>query len=333
MTDSDGAPRWRGQPDRLEVWYATFTDPATKTGVWVHAEVVAPESGGAGFGHGWVAVFPGDGSAPSWSRFGPGPVSRGGDVWFDAAGCVVTSSRLAGVAADGTAWDLAYEDDSPTLYTFGRWAWEKEALPGAQIVPTPAAHFTGTVGSVRFDGARGALAHIYGHGNAQRWGWLHADLGDGDVLEVVSAVSRRPGLRRLPPLALVQLRWRGEDWPGEPLAAASLFRTRLALPVWTVRGTVGRTRLRVEVTIPEERAIAVDYADPDGAPGVHQQRDGRRPHHRRPPPRQALAATGRVGAGGDRPRRGRPPPPLTAPAPPRPAPPRPAPPPSAKTFW
>ena len=27
-----GPPRWRGQPHRLEVWYATFTDPRTTDG-------------------------------------------------------------------------------------------------------------------------------------------------------------------------------------------------------------------------------------------------------------------------------------------------------------
>jgi hypothetical protein len=276
-----GGPRWKGQAGRLEVWYATFTDPVSGTGVWVHCEVVAPSDGGNAFGHGWVAVFPGDGGPPSWSRFGPGAVMRragsgsgsmgpGSGSWFDAAGCVVAPGRLSGVAEDGTAWDLTWSDDSAPLYTFGRWAWEKEALPGCQVVPAPAARFTGSVGSLSVVGAVGAVAHIYGHGNAQRWGWLHSDLGGGDVLEIVAAVSRAPGLRRLPPLALVQLRLRssGEDWPGEPLASATLFRTRLALPTWTVRGVVGRTRLRVEVTLPADRSIAVDYADPDGAPAV-----------------------------------------------------------------
>jgi hypothetical protein len=262
-----GSPRWKGQPERTEVWYATFTDPATGTGFWVHVELVAPADGGAAFGHGWVAVFPGhtgDAAKPRCERFGPAPAGRPQPpAWFDAAGV-----RLTPDAIHGPGFDLAYTSEGPPIYTFGRWAWDHEALPGAQVVPAPNARFTGTIGGVEVEGALGAVAHIYGHGNAQRWGWLHADLGGGDVLEIVSAVSRRPGLRRLPPLALVQLRRNGEDWPGEPLASASLFRTKLGLPTWTVRGTVGRTRLRVEVTIPEDRAVAVDYADPDGAPAV-----------------------------------------------------------------
>jgi len=145
-------------------------------------------------------------------------------------------------------------------------------LPGAQIVPVPSAAFEGTVevGGRRLElnRAAGNLARIYGHGNAQRWGWLHADLGGGDVLEIVAGVPRRRGLSRLPPVPLVQLRVAGRDWPREPLAAAPLFRARLGLPLWTVRGMVGRRRLRVEVDIPADRAVAVAYADPDGAPAT-----------------------------------------------------------------
>jgi hypothetical protein len=142
-------------------------------------------------------------------------------------------------------------------------------LPGAQIVAVPNARFDGTieVGERRLDlsDAVGNVAHIYGHGNGQRWGWLHADLGDGDVLEVVAAVPHRRGLSRLPPVPMVRLRAGGRDWPRDPLAAALLFRARLGLPRWRVRGTVGRRRLRVEVDIPADRAVAVPYADPDGA--------------------------------------------------------------------
>lgn len=268
MTAADaGTPRWKGQAGRIEVWYATFTDPATGTGVWVHYEVVAPADGGRdAFGHGWAAVFPPD-RPPAVERFGPAPLGLVDGAWFDAGGCTAGPSRLTG-RTETMAWDLAYADDAAPVYTFPKWAWEREVLPGAQVVPAPTAAFDGTFADLTISGASGGVAHIYGHGNAQRWGWLHADLGDGDVLEIVSAVSRRPGLRRLPPLALVQLRRNGEDWPGEPLTAAPLFRTKLALPTWTVRGVVGRTRLRVEVTIPEDEAVALDYADPDGAPAV-----------------------------------------------------------------
>jgi hypothetical protein len=167
-------------------------------------------------------------------------------------------------------WDLTYYDAAPPLFTFPRWIWQAELLPGTQVVPYPSASFSGTVtlpsGETRLDEARGALARIYGHGHAERWAWLHGDLSPrGDTIEVVSAVSRRSGLRLLPPASFVQLRLGGRDWPHRPLAAASLLRGRIGLPSWSVRGTVGRHRLRVEVHIPDDASVVLDYRDPDGA--------------------------------------------------------------------
>jgi hypothetical protein len=242
--------RWKGQPHRLEVWYATLTETATGTGAWMHHELVARPDGSAVV-HGWTALFPVD-EEPLLERYGPEPVRVGDDPGVPKAMAAATGDR--------------------PLYTFPRWAWEREVLPGAQVVAVPNGRFSGTleVGgrSLDLDGCTGNVARIYGHGNAQRWGWLHADLGDGDVLEVVAGVPRRRGLNRLPPMPLVQLRLGGRDWPREPLAAMPVFRARLGLPRWSVRGTVGRRRLRVEVDIPEERAVAVAYADPDGAPAT-----------------------------------------------------------------
>ena len=253
-------PRWKGQPHRLEVWYATITDGPTGSGVWLHHELVAP-GGDQPFLHGWIALFPPHGP-PIEARFGPRS--------YDGQR-VVEGDVLAGGGA-GARWDLRWRQDAPPLYTFPRWAWERELLPGAQIVPAPTAAFEGTVeiGRHRLDlrDARGGLAHIYGHDNAARWGWLHADLGHGDVLEVVAAVPARPGLSWLPPVPMVQLRTGGSDWPRDPLASAPLFRARLALPQWRVRGTVGRRRLRAEVEMPADRCLQVAYADPDGSPAT-----------------------------------------------------------------
>jgi hypothetical protein len=269
-------PRWRGQPGRVETWYATFTDPATGDGYWMHAEVHAPIEGDHADAHGWFAAFPREGP-PLVARFGPEAViaAPGGPDWFDAAGCRVGPGQTSGSAGD-LVWDLEWEDDSAPLCTFPRGVWDRELLPGQQLLPAPAATFRGRVHlgdrGVDLRGARGGLAHIYGHGHAQRWGWLHADLsqgeGDDEILEIVAAVSRRPGLRLLPPVAFVQLRAGGVDWPANPLATAPLFRSSLALPRWTVRGVVGRRRLRVAVTLPEERSVSLRYTDPDGSPAT-----------------------------------------------------------------
>ena len=71
---SASAPRWRGKAGRLEVWYATLSDPQTRAGLWIHCETVAPTQGLDPYAHGWATWFPPDGP-PRTERFGPVPAS------------------------------------------------------------------------------------------------------------------------------------------------------------------------------------------------------------------------------------------------------------------
>ena len=272
-------PRWNGRPGRLEVWYETFTDPVTGTGFWLHHELVAPSgpsrrcgapsSGGDGaYVHGWAAAFPPD-SPPTWARYGPRPL---GPRRTPAEGAPRVEPGVRFGKAGTLRWDLCFEDHSRPLHTFPAVTWRHELLPAAHVVPAPCATFHGTVvvggRTMVLADAPGAAARIYGHGNAERWAWLHADLGDGDVLEVVAAVPRRPGLRRLPPVTLVRLRRGRRDWPAHPLPSAPRMRCRIALPGWTVSGRVGDRRLHVRVDQPAERCVTVPYTDPDGDPAT-----------------------------------------------------------------
>lgn len=266
--DLAGPPRWRGQAGRLEVHYLTATDQATGTGLWVHHETVAPTDGEPAVAHGWTAVFPPD-RAPVWERFGPTPAVSTYDApgWAKAGAASLTSRRASGTAGDLT-WDLAWDPgDEPPMWTFPRWAWQRQVLPAAQVVPLPRVRMAGSVAGQPFDGW-GNVAHINGHGNAQRWVWLHADLGDGDLLELVAATARRPGLRVLPPLPLVQLRIDGHDWPRDALAAAPLMRAKIRDHAFTVSGIVGTRRLRIRASLPPERCVVVGYTDPDDAPAT-----------------------------------------------------------------
>jgi hypothetical protein len=263
-----GPSRWRGQPGRLEVWYATLSDPRSGYGLWVHHELVAPESGAA-YVHGWAAAFPPDGEARYWRFAKQPPVpSIDGQAWFVSAGTYLDGGAMRGSAGD-MEWDLRYRDGGAPLYTFPRWAWEREALPAAQVVPAPAASFSGTVRvgdvALELDGAPGAVARIYGHGNARRWAWLHADLGGGDVLELVAAVSKRPGMRHLPALPFMRLRLDGADMPWlRPFAAPIPGHARIALPRWSARASWGLWRLDVEVAVPPACSVDIEYTDPDG---------------------------------------------------------------------
>lgn len=270
-TRSATTPRWRGEPGRLEVWYATLSDPATRAGLWLHCETVAPTRGADGaYAHGWATWFAPDGP-PRTERFGPVPTDPAtGPWWFDADGVRVGDQRLSG-AAGSLAWELSWADTGPPLWTFPRAAWERELLPGAQVVIAPTADFTGSLTiagtALPIDGWRGAVAHIYGHGNAKRWGWVHADLGNGDVVEAVTAVSLKPGLRRLAPMAFIRFRIDGKDWPTNPLPSLRM-RTTLGVAHWQLEGRIGGRRVLIRIDQPPEKCVSLQYTDPDGGQAV-----------------------------------------------------------------
>lgn len=279
------APRGGGTPDRLNVWYSTFTDPETGTGFWFHHELVRPVDG-AVHTHGWACVHPPD-APPVLERFGPHPYPsreaappRDGSpqeppAGFRSPAAVSTAHRLRGVAGQLT-WDLAVTSDSAPLHTFPRVAWRRRRLlPAVHVVPQPQARYEGSVRvggqEFRLTRAPGASARIAGRGFANRWAWLHVDLDDDTVLEVVTAVSGLPVLRRLPPLVFLRLRTAGRDWPrGDWRSAlgvlgAGRFRAEPRLPTWTVDGRVGGRRIRVLVSLPGGSRAAVDCTDPDGS--------------------------------------------------------------------
>lgn len=272
MTSTGQAPgpataaRWRGQAGRMEVWYVTCTE-GDGTGWWFHYESVAPAAGDA-YSHGWVACFPAAGT-PILERFGPVAtthVPAAADL-VAAGGCRIRAGGLMG-STGRLGWDLELTGDAPALFTFPRWAWEREVLPGAQVVDRPGATLTGRVtvdGATRDLHAVGAQAHIFSHGSAKRWGWLHCDLGGGDTLEVVAAVSHLPVLERLKPLPFVRLRTGGQDRPRDSLRAAIGARADVDFPQWRVRTSLGaRRRLRATVEMTPQRCVQLEYPNPDG---------------------------------------------------------------------
>ncbi|BBZ73343.1 hypothetical protein [Mycobacterium paraseoulense] len=274
-TRSAATPRWRGKAGRLEVWYATLSDPRTRAGLWVHCETVAPVTGtDQAYAHGWATWFAPDGP-PRTERFGPVPTQPAtGPWWFDAEGVRVGDKQLSG-RAGSLSWDLSWTDTGAPLWTFPRAAWDRELLPGAQVVIAPTADFTGSLtindAAAPIEGWRGGVAHIYGHGNAKRWGWVHADLGNGDVLEAVTAVSHKPGLRRLAPMAFVRFRIDGKDWPASPLTGllpSLRMRTTLGVAHWQLEGRIDGRRVLIRIDQPAEKCVSLGYTDPDGGKAV-----------------------------------------------------------------
>ncbi len=285
--------RFQGSTERLEVWYDTFTDDTNNAGFWIHHELISPTDGDP-YVHGWIGYFFNapdndlkttaderfDGknkkldNAVGYERFGPLPISRSP---FFECGDVMVAPNVRKGKTENITWELTTSEfnDRP-VFTFGKLAWEKEILPSCQIVGGPNLNYNGIIKigsqSFKISNAKGALSRIYGHGNAKRWGWLHVDLGDSDMLEVVSAVSTKPGLEKLKPLGFLQLRYKNQDWPSNPLVSFPFFKTKLpgrqSDNHWSISGKSGKYRINVSISLPQNRCVSVDYTDPDGHKAV-----------------------------------------------------------------
>lgn len=266
-----GRPRWDGRARRVEAWQATLTDRASGEGLWIHAETRAPAHGGA-VAHGWFAHFPRRG-APVCERFGPVEAAPGPagpqQPWFAAAGVLLAQDRSCGQAG-AARWDLAWHDGSVPLRPVPDCAWERGLVPGGRVVAQPAVHASGEVvvggRRLRLHDAVGAVAHIHARGWPRQWGWLHGDLGHGEVAEILSVAPGGAGPASLPPGSLVQLRVGGRDWPRGPLLAGARLRGRLGLPAWSVSGRVGDRRLRAWIHLPASRCVTLSCGASDGSP-------------------------------------------------------------------
>ena len=284
-----GPPRWRGQPHRLEVWYATFTDLRTTDGYWLHHEVVAPDEGAA-YAHGWSAVFPFDGPRSSRalrSRCRPTRAATRG------------SRRRARMSTErhSAAPRATWRGTSPTptrrrrCTRSRRGRGRRRCSPRRRSCRSPTARFAGTVSiagrTVELDDAVGARRpHLRPR---QR--------------RAVGLAARRPRRRRrarggrgrarrkrgpvaIPPVPLVQLRLDGDDWPDDSVKAAARARAKVALPHWSVKVVSGHRRLLADVTVPGERVgDAGLHRSRRCHRDVHEQRAGRR--------RDRVAALGR----------------------------------------
>jgi len=113
--------------------------------------------------------------------------------------------------------------------------------------------------------AFGGGAHIFSHGSAPHWAWLHADLGDSDLLEVVAAVPHLPFGLHVPHRPIARLRLDGRDHPGESVVAGLVGHCTVEPPEWRAVIPLARgRRVRVSVELPPERSVQLVYPNPDG---------------------------------------------------------------------
>jgi hypothetical protein len=275
--------QWNGEPGHYEVYYLTFTDPATGVGFWIRYTMVAPlpEAGEEATCSLWLcAMDPADpqrnvgvkSSLPVASlsaRADPFHLHIG-DAWLSDNG------MDGAIESGGTryAWELEWH---PSLPAYGHVHPLLRAAKLAKTVlflPHPDLEVSGTVwiGERRFDvsGARGGQAHLWGVKHATRWAWAHCNdfTGDGATrggtfVDGVSVFVPRFG-RELGPNTPIVGRIGGIDLGSIGPVAVQRNRSEFDLGGWRFDAKGRGLRVNGAVTARREDLVGVTYHDPDG---------------------------------------------------------------------
>jgi hypothetical protein len=280
--------QWDGRPGHYEVYYLTFTDPATGVGFWIRYTMVAPlseahpEAGEEATCSLWLcAMDPADpsqnvgvkSSLPVDSLTAEAdPVQvRVGEAWLSDNG-MAGSIESAGTSY---GWELEW---SPRLEAYGHVHPLLRATKIAKTIlflPHPDLGVSGTVRlgdrRIELSGARGGQAHLWGSKHASRWSWVHCNdftARDGaprpdTFVDGVSVFVPRFG-RELGPSTPVVGRVDGVDLNSISPLAVSRNPSEFDLEGWRFEATANGVRVKGTVSARPEDLVGVTYHDPDG---------------------------------------------------------------------
>jgi hypothetical protein len=271
VAEGDNLPAWDGRRGRYEVWFATLSDPSTRTGYWIRHTVRSPVSGPPE-PRVWFAAFSLDDPASTFGLnegFSRGDLRLARDRFEVRAGdSVFASGRISGAIRDGdreVAWDLRYPTGGPTVRLLPDVLYRGSLAPTRPYAPNPATSFSGEIvvdGERRVLGdAPGQQGHLVGTRHAERWAWASCSSEDDLAVHLLSAQGRRgPLLTSLLTSAALRV---GGRWIR--LHGVSRRRT-WGLGWWRV-SLSGRThRLEGEVRADPKVMVQARYLDPDDTP-------------------------------------------------------------------
>jgi hypothetical protein len=271
---SANALRWDGGPGHYEVYYLTFTDPASETGVWIRYTMLAPLEGAPTCSLWFLTMSPREGLTARKATFSSAELTAEADPFR----LTIASATLADGGASGefedVSWSLqwepgrSYDPVEPLLRPFASTVF---ALPNGDTA------ISGRIGvgsqSLSVEGARGAQAHLWGSKHAAAWAWARCGdfrTADGErvadtFIDGVSARVHRFG-REVGPATPVVGRIDGEDFRSTSLPRLLSNRSDFAPGRWRFEAVAKRRKLIGEVDADTRLLAGVTYHDPDGEP-------------------------------------------------------------------
>ncbi len=268
--------QWDGSPGHYEVWYLTFTDPASGVGVWIRLTMVAPRTGPATCSLWLAAMDPASDTVVARKATHPIAALQADAQPFRVAmaGAHLDDASSSGRFED-VAWDLRWPPGR-AYYHVHRLLGRAKVAGTILTLPHGDVAISGTVTlpggrQLAIDGARGGQAHLYGAKHAGRWAWVHAgDLRDPDgapapdtFLDGVSVYVPRLG-REIGPSSPFVGRFLGEDLASTGPAQVFANRSLFGLAGWEFAATAGARRVQGTVAVERDHLVGVTYHDPDG---------------------------------------------------------------------
>jgi hypothetical protein len=278
------AMQWQGGPGHYEVWYLTFTDPATGVGFWIRYTMVAPlpQTGAEATCSLWVMAMDPQDPARNVGRKVSFPVSelRATAEPFELriGEAKLTDQGMSGsLQQDGVTceWNLTWTSRLPAYGHVHPLLRRARIAKTVLFLPHPELKVQGSVqlDGRRIDvaGATGGQAHLWGSKHASRWAWVHCNdfvgadgsARDGVFVDGVSVFVPRFG-REIGPNTPVVARVGGGDLMSVSPLTVTRNPSEFELDRWSFEARAGRQKLTGEVSARPEDLVGVTYHDPDG---------------------------------------------------------------------
>lgn len=256
----------------MEVWYATVTHRALRSGLWLRYTVSAPRAAEPSCAL-WASYFDPAGKRTfcgrdtySIDRLGhvpgrdDGALVRIGDAWLSEThleGRVASDGRAVEWSLDLEPADRCYQHLPPLLRRRAAQRFSSLCSPNLSVP------FSGTVAvdgeTFTYDREPGCQTHRWGRRHSHSWAWAHCSEWDDGADAVFEAVAAKAA-PWLPALSFPYLRYGGEDL----VFTATRSRGRYELPVWTFSASNERWRVSGAARLAFDRSVQVRYDDPDG---------------------------------------------------------------------
>ena len=282
MPERDNRMVWDGRLGHYEVWYATLSHRASRTGFWIRHTLRAPHpsTGGKPYAQLWFARF--DSADPS-RTFGVNRKHPIADLRTQAEPFSVaigeSELRHDGMhgaiegAGHSASWKLSWNPSWTTLRQLPSFAYKLAGRVDSLVLsPNPSLAIDGEiiVDGERYllEGDPGAQSHVWGRKHAYSWAWSHVGGFEGadDAMFESLSIRLKRGQVILPTLTMFTLQLDGEEIALREPWALPVTRSDYGTGHYTLSGHTSDTRVEAKLSCRPEDMILTEYLDPDGDP-------------------------------------------------------------------